>query len=150
MQYSGSTVAARYKALVYLVHSSAGNDCAALLPCLQLKRTSKERAVSINGIKRKLDDQTQQAQQLQTKRLQEAGDPGSAAAAEPEQDSSSSSSSAAVMGPEELAAVQRVQQLKAQYRDQYNELQMLKSEVAYTQQLVDQCSQQLLMGFDEW
>jgi hypothetical protein len=114
---------------------------------LQLKRTSKERAVNINAIKRKLDEQIQLAQQLQTKRLEAAGDPGSAAAAAaPEQDSSS----AAVMGPEELAAVQRAQQLKAQYRDQFNELQMLKSEVAYTQQLVDQCSQQLLIGFDEW
>jgi hypothetical protein len=93
--------------------------------------------VSINAIKRQLDEQVLLAEQLQAERMAQAA--AGAAGAE-----------AAMMGPEELAAVQQVQELKAAYRDQFNELQMLKSEAAYTQQLVEQCSQQLLLEFGEW
>ncbi len=35
-------------------------------------------------------------------------------------------------------------------REQFSELQMVKSEVEYTQQLCDQCAQELIMEFNEW
>lgn len=48
------------------------------------------------------------------------------------------------------SSAERVKHLKAQYREQYNELQAVKSEVSYTQKLVDQCTQELVMDFNEW
>jgi kinesin family protein 6/9 len=121
---------------------------------LQLKRACKERAVGINSVKRQLDEQLQLAERLAAERMQATEAPGGSGgeASQLERDAAEAAGAAAVamMGPEELCAVQHVNQLKAAYRDQYNELQMLKSEVAYTQQLVEQCSQQLLLEFEEW
>ena len=44
----------------------------------------------------------------------------------------------------------RIKDLKLQYREQYSELQMVKSEVEYTQQLCDTCAREILMEFNEW
>ena len=134
-----------------------------LRACPQLKRTAKVRAVGINGIKRQLDEQLALAQQLREQRQhqQRQERPGDdedsseeAAAAgrgqQEQQEQEEREGGGGMMGPEELAAVQAVQQLKAQYRDQYNELQMLRSEVAYTQELADQCGAQLLLQFEAW
>lgn len=41
-------------------------------------------------------------------------------------------------------------ELKGLYREQYSELQMVKAEVDYTQKLVEQCMQELVMDFQEW
>ncbi|PNH09409.1 hypothetical protein TSOC_003995 [Tetrabaena socialis] len=44
----------------------------------------------------------------------------------------------------------RIRELKGSYREHYNELQLVKSEVDYTQGLVDQCNKELLLEFAEW
>ncbi|KAL3152339.1 hypothetical protein ABBQ32_001403 [Trebouxia sp. C0010 RCD-2024] len=41
-------------------------------------------------------------------------------------------------------------ELKGLYREQYSELQMVKAEADYTQKLVEQCMQELVMDFQEW
>ena len=41
-------------------------------------------------------------------------------------------------------------ELKGLYREQYSELQMVKAEADYTQKLVEQCMQELVMEFQEW
>ena len=45
---------------------------------------------------------------------------------------------------------QQGRELKGLYRDQYSELQMVKAEADYTQKLVEQCTQELVMEFQEW
>ena len=44
----------------------------------------------------------------------------------------------------------RIQDLKAQYKAQYAELQMVKSEMDWTQKLVEQCTHELVDDFDTW
>ena len=44
----------------------------------------------------------------------------------------------------------RIRDLKAQYKAQYAELQMVKSEVDWTQKLVEQCTHELVDDFDAW
>ncbi|GMH35911.1 hypothetical protein BSKO_03779 [Bryopsis sp. KO-2023] len=41
-------------------------------------------------------------------------------------------------------------ELKALYRDRFTDLQMVRSEVAYTDNLVKQCTQELLTEFEAW
>ena len=45
---------------------------------------------------------------------------------------------------------QQSKELKGLYREQYSELQMVKAEADYTQKLVEQCTQELVMDFQEW
>ena len=45
---------------------------------------------------------------------------------------------------------QQSKELKGLYREQYSELQMVKAEAEYTQKLVEQCTQELVMDFQEW
>ena len=44
----------------------------------------------------------------------------------------------------------RIRDLKAQYKAQYAELQMVKSEMDWTQTLVEQCTRELVDDFDAW
>ena len=44
----------------------------------------------------------------------------------------------------------RIRDLKAQYKAQYAELQMVKSEMDWTQKLVEQCTHELVDDFDAW
>ncbi len=44
----------------------------------------------------------------------------------------------------------RIRDLKAQYKAQYGELQMVKSEMDWTQKLVEQCTRELVDDFDAW
>lgn len=43
-----------------------------------------------------------------------------------------------------------VRDLKTLYRERYSDLQMVKSEIAYTDSLVTQCTQELLADFGSW
>lgn len=45
---------------------------------------------------------------------------------------------------------QQGKELKGLYREQYSELQMVKAEGDYTQKLVEQCTHELVMEFQEW
>lgn len=45
---------------------------------------------------------------------------------------------------------QQSKELKGLYREQYSELQMVKAEADYTQKLVEQCTQELVIEFQEW
>ena len=45
---------------------------------------------------------------------------------------------------------QQSKELKGLYREQHSELQMVKAEADYTQKLVEQCTQELVMDFQKW
>ena len=45
---------------------------------------------------------------------------------------------------------QQGKELKGLYREQYSELQMVKAEADYTQKLVEQCTHELVMEFQDW
>ena len=45
---------------------------------------------------------------------------------------------------------QQDKELKGLYREQYNELQMVKAEADYTQKLVEQCMKELVQDFQDW
>lgn len=49
-----------------------------------------------------------------------------------------------------MTVLSKIKDLKQQYRDQFSELQMIKSEVDYTQQLVSTCTQETLEDFRKW
>lgn len=55
-----------------------------------------------------------------------------------------------MLDAEEYDLVMRIKDLKAQYRDQHNELQLCKSEVHYTHNLVEQCAHELVHDFSDW
>ncbi|KAK9816474.1 hypothetical protein WJX72_000729 [[Myrmecia] bisecta] len=91
------------------------------------KRRAKELGLSINAIKQQMDALKDQG--TDTPRSETQDDSPAT------KDSSSQ---------------ERLRELKAQYRDQYAELQVVKSEVPYTQQLCEQCTQELVLEFDTW
>lgn len=101
----------------------------------KVKQRSKELALEINTIKHDIDAVKARADELKAARL--------AAAPTPDADGQ-------LLGTEEYEAVTRLKELKSKYRDQYSELQMLRSEVEYTQCLVETCKQELLTEFDQW
>lgn len=55
-----------------------------------------------------------------------------------------------VIDEDEFQHVKKIKELKAKYRENYNELQNIKSEVTYCEKLVNQCRQRLLSEFDSW
>ncbi|XP_059167044.1 kinesin-like protein KIF9 isoform X2 [Physella acuta] len=55
-----------------------------------------------------------------------------------------------IITEEEFNEIQRLKELKANYRKKYDELHNLKSEVVYCQKLVDQCRLRLIQEFDNW
>lgn len=55
-----------------------------------------------------------------------------------------------VMDEEEYELVVQLKNLKARYRNDYQELQHTKSEIAYCEKLVSQCRQRLVTEFDIW
>ena len=51
-----------------------------------------------------------------------------------------------VISEEEFQMIRKLKELKASYRQDYDELRQVKSEVQYCQKLVDQCRQRLISG----
>ena len=51
-----------------------------------------------------------------------------------------------IISEEEYLEIQRLKDLKAAYRQDFEEFRALKTEVQYCQKLVDQCRQRLLTG----
>lgn len=55
-----------------------------------------------------------------------------------------------IISEEEFFEIQRLKDLKVNYRSKYEELHNLKSEVVFCQNLVDQCRLKLIQEFDNW
>ncbi|RUS80274.1 hypothetical protein EGW08_011958, partial [Elysia chlorotica] len=55
-----------------------------------------------------------------------------------------------IISEEEFIEIQRLKDLKTNYRAKYDELHNLKSEISYCQKLVDQCRLRLIQEFDNW
>ncbi|XP_070571216.1 kinesin-like protein KIF9 [Ptychodera flava] len=55
-----------------------------------------------------------------------------------------------VIDEEEFLLIKKLKELKTVYRDEYEQLKNVKSEVQYCQKLVDQCRQRLIQEFDSW
>lgn len=56
----------------------------------------------------------------------------------------------AVIDEEEFNHLKKLKELKATYRENYEDLQNTKSEILYCEKLVNQCRQRLLNEFDSW
>eukprot|EP00899_Mesostigma_viride_P022312 jgi/Mesvir1/3265/Mv16400-RA.1 len=101
------------------------------------KRRSKELATTINSCKRDIDNL-----KVQIDEKKAARDAAGGGADTPE--------GAEVLDEEDLALLLRLKEQKKEYRTAFEELKVVKSEVEYTQQLVDQSTQQLLLDFSQW
>uniref|UniRef100_H2ZA27 Kinesin motor domain-containing protein n=1 Tax=Ciona savignyi TaxID=51511 RepID=H2ZA27_CIOSA len=55
-----------------------------------------------------------------------------------------------VIDEEEFQLITQLKNLKQTYRHDYDELRNVKSEIEYCQKLVKQCTQRLVMEFDNW
>ncbi|XP_014451581.2 kinesin-like protein KIF9 [Alligator mississippiensis] len=55
-----------------------------------------------------------------------------------------------IIDEEEFLLIMKLQDLKKQYRSDYDELQDLRAEIQYCQQLVDQCRNRLISEFEIW
>ncbi|XP_061442592.1 kinesin-like protein KIF9 isoform X2 [Rhineura floridana] len=55
-----------------------------------------------------------------------------------------------IIDEEEFLLIMKLKDLKKQYREDYNDLQNLRSEVQYCQHLVDQCRSRLVTEFEIW
>ena len=55
-----------------------------------------------------------------------------------------------MLSDSELEVLASLRDMKASYKEQYGELQAARSEVEYTQALVETCRQELLADFTEW
>ncbi|KAK3794847.1 hypothetical protein RRG08_056685 [Elysia crispata] len=100
------------------------------------KKTYSELAGHINGTKNAIDQTRQTLEKLRIQReadgpiLNEDGD--------------------IIISEEEFLEIQRLKDLKTNYRTKYDELHNLKSEITYCQKLVDQCRLRLIQEFDNW
>lgn len=96
------------------------------------RKHAKELGLAVNGAKRELDALKSREEALKKQRADQGGD------------------GAQVLDAEEYDALMRIKELKGQYREHYNDLQVVKSEVDYTQGLVDQCAKELVLEFNAW
>ncbi|CAF0873643.1 unnamed protein product [Didymodactylos carnosus] len=55
-----------------------------------------------------------------------------------------------IIDEEEYELISKLQELKANYRVDFDNWKTLKSEIAYCQNLVNQCQQRLIQEFDSW
>ncbi|GIL72545.1 hypothetical protein Vretimale_4317 [Volvox reticuliferus] len=100
---------------------------------LKTSRTrAKELGLAVNATKRELDSLKAREEELKRQRVQQQGE------------------GSQVLDAEEFDILMRIKELKVSYKENYNELQVVKSEVDYTQGLVDQCNKELLLEFTEW
>ncbi|GIL43450.1 hypothetical protein Vafri_920 [Volvox africanus] len=100
---------------------------------LKTSRTrAKELGLAVNASKRELDSLKAREEELKRQRVQQQGE------------------GSQVLDAEEFDILMRIKELKVSYKENYNELQVVKSEVDYTQGLVEQCNKELLLEFAEW
>lgn len=52
--------------------------------------------------------------------------------------------------PEEYACLVQMKELKQKYREEHDELNMLKSEVDYTARLSKECTKLIVSDFERW
>ncbi|XP_062518444.1 kinesin-like protein KIF9 [Corticium candelabrum] len=99
------------------------------------QKTSRDYASSVNAIKRQIDETRHFIEQQKQERMEDGlvGEAGEA-----------------VITEEEFTSLSKLRELKARYKEEYEELRVVKSEVQYCQHLVDQCRQKLLVEFDKW
>ncbi|CAL1534907.1 unnamed protein product [Lymnaea stagnalis] len=100
------------------------------------KKEYSDLANQINNIKHSIDEARGKLEQLKLMReadgpvLNEDGD--------------------IIISEDEFLEIQRLKDLKIDYRTRYDELHKLKTEVVYCQKLVDQCRLKLIQEFDNW
>eukprot|EP00731_Ephydatia_muelleri_P007468 Em0003g1716a len=90
----------------------------------QKKKESHDLSTSINDLKRRIDESTEQA--ITT----ESGDP--------------------IIEEQEFKALAELKTLKTQYHSQYEQLQARQAEMQYCKQYINQCRDRLLSEFDVW
>ena len=95
------------------------------------KKRAKELGLSINSTKKEMDTLKLKHDSLKDQRQGQEGGGGQLEA-------------------EELDVVMKIKHLKQKYRDEFNELQMVKSEVEYSSQLVDACADEIAKEFSAW
>lgn len=107
------------------------------------KKVAKDLGLKINAIKHEMDDTKTHQEMLRQEQAAAGGpaSPSSTAGAPPGTE---------VVSEEEYATLLRLKELKRDYRQLYEELKMVKSEVGYTTKLIEQCTSQLLLEFGEW
>ncbi|KAM4606780.1 kinesin-like protein KIF9 [Polymixia lowei] len=98
----------------------------------RLRRLAEE----VNAVKREIDGTAASIQRHKDERASQ----GQFVSAEGE----------LVLDEPEVTLVLRLGELKAQYRERYEELRSTKAEVNYCQHLVDQCRVRLLTEFESW
>ncbi|XP_071791906.1 kinesin-like protein KIF9 isoform X2 [Asterias amurensis] len=100
------------------------------------KKQCRDLAKTINLIKEEIDQTRQDIDKMRNDRA-EHGD-------------FANENGEMVISEEEFQMIRKLKELKASYRQDYDELRQVKSEVQYCQKLVDQCRQRLISEFDTW
>ncbi|KAK3744893.1 hypothetical protein QZH41_013769 [Actinostola sp. cb2023] len=100
------------------------------------RQTAKELSTIINTLKNEMDQESVLLQGKTEERLQD----GQFVAEDGQ----------VVIDEDEFHHLKKLKELKAKYRENYEELQNIKSEVFYCEKLVNQCRQRLLTEFDSW
>lgn len=93
------------------------------------KKRAKDLGLSINSTKKELDILKSRHESLREQRQGKEG---------------------AELDAEELEVVLQIKNLKQKYRDEFAELQMIKSEIDYSTQLVDACALEISQEFAAW
>jgi kinesin family protein 6/9 len=93
------------------------------------KKRAKDLGLSINSTKKDLDALKLRHDRLKEQRQGKEG---------------------AELDAEELEVVLQIKSLKQKYRDEFAELQMIKSEIDYSAQLVDACALEISQEFAAW
>ena len=101
------------------------------------KNTSRELSLRINATKLELDKVSKLLEEKQEERKMMGG------SVLPETEKE-------VMDEEEFKHLQNFQELKAQYRADFDELQSVKSDIQCCEKLVNQCRKKLVTEFDIW
>ena len=101
------------------------------------KNTSRELSLRINATKLELD----KVSKLLEEKQEERKIMGGSVLPETEKE---------VMDEEEFKHLQNFQELKAQYRADFDELQSVKSDIQCCEKLVNQCRKKLVTEFDIW
>ena len=100
------------------------------------KQTAKDLSSTINSLKSEMDQESALLKQKTEERLSDG--------------EFFTENGQVVIEEDEFNHLKRLKELKAKYRENYEELQNTKSEILYCEKLVSQCRQRLLTEFDSW
>ena len=100
------------------------------------KKKAKDLSVSVNSVMREINESGTMLESRQHQRL--------------DQGEFRTEDGQLVIDEDEYELLRKVQQLKADYRRDYEELLNTKSEVSYCEKLVNQCRQRLVSEFENW